>query len=191
VKKLLLVFILIGFVAVISLAFRPAEIYLPSLSYRVYYNHDTIIWNSIEESMVATVLRVVDGDTIEVITDGGTETLRLIGVDTPETVHPNKDVEFYGPEASAFTKTVLYEGRTIWLTFGEEKRGYYGRLLCYVWIYYKKAAFVHFNSMLILNGFSKAYLKYDFDLFFMEEFKKAQHWSEDMELGMWQREPGE
>ena len=60
----------------------------------------------------ATVTRVVDGDTLVVDIGGREERVRLIGVDTPETVHPQKPVEFFGKEASAFTKRMA-EGKTV------------------------------------------------------------------------------
>ena len=60
------------------------------------------------------VVKVVDGDTIKVKVGSTTETVRLIGVDTPETVHPNKPVEYFGKEASAFTKRMSY-GKIVWL----------------------------------------------------------------------------
>ena len=59
----------------------------------------------------AAVTRVVDGDTLKVEIAGQIETVRLIGVDTPETVHPRKPVEYFGKEASAFTKRMA-EGKT-------------------------------------------------------------------------------
>lgn len=61
-----------------------------------------------------TVTRVVDGDTIVVSISGREEKVRLIGVDTPETVHPNKPVEYFGKEASAFTRRTA-EGQG-WIT---------------------------------------------------------------------------
>ncbi len=61
----------------------------------------------------STVIRVVDGDTL--VLDGG-ERVRLIGVDTPETVHPTKPVEYFGREASAFTKRMA-EGQQVYLEY--------------------------------------------------------------------------
>jgi micrococcal nuclease len=80
------------------------------------------------------VLRAVDGDTLEVrLDDGDVETVRIIGVDTPETVKPDTPVQCYGPRASAFEhKTV--EGRRVRLLVGVEPRDVYGRLLAYVWV---------------------------------------------------------
>lgn len=80
------------------------------------------------------VVRAVDGDTLEVrLDDGEVETVRVIGVDTPETVKPDTPVQCYGPRASAFEhKTV--EGHRVRLLVGVEPRDYYGRLLAYVWV---------------------------------------------------------
>lgn len=77
------------------------------------------------------VTRVVDGDTIEVRLGGKGEDVRLIGVDTPETVKPGTPVQCFGPRASHFTKRLL-EGHTVRLVFGVERRDVYGRLLAYV-----------------------------------------------------------
>ena len=77
------------------------------------------------------VTRVVDGDTIEVRIGDRVEDVRLIGVDTPETVKPGTPVECFGPQASRFARRVL-EGRRVRLVFGAERRDAYGRLLAYV-----------------------------------------------------------
>jgi micrococcal nuclease len=74
--------------------------------------------------------RVVDGDTI-ILSNG--EKVRLIGVDTPETVRPNTPVEYYGKEASAFTKKMV-EGKPVRLEYDWQQRDKYGRLLAYVYL---------------------------------------------------------
>ncbi len=81
------------------------------------------------------VVRVVDGDTLEVRLDGdeGAEDVRLIGVDTPETVKPDAPVQCFGPQASAFQHRVA-EGRRLRLMVGVEPRDVYGRLLAYVYL---------------------------------------------------------
>src|SRR5512139_3444458 len=83
----------------------------------------------------AKVVRVVDGDTIKVKIGRVTETVRLIGVDTPETVHPNRPVEYFGREASTFTKRKA-QGKRVWLEDDPEctNRDRYGRLLRYVYL---------------------------------------------------------
>lgn len=81
----------------------------------------------------AEVIRAVDGDTIEVWVGADVEDVRLIGVDTPETVKPEAPVECFGPQASDFTHRLL-DGRTVRLVYGAERRDVYGRLLAYAYI---------------------------------------------------------
>ena len=95
------------------------------------------------------VTRVVDGDTIEVALGGGVEDVRLIGVDTPETVKPGEPVECFGPEASSFTSELL-EGETVLLVLDQERRDVYDRLLAYV---YLRDLFV--NAELIREGYAR------------------------------------
>ena len=80
----------------------------------------------------ATVIRVVDGDTVIArLRNGGLEKIRLLGVDTPEVVDPRKPVQCFGSEASAYTKSRL-TGRRVSLELDAEPRDKYGRLLAYV-----------------------------------------------------------
>ena len=97
----------------------------------------------------AYVLRVIDGDTIEVRIGGRREDVRLIGVDTPETVKPGTPVQCFGPQASHFTHRLL-EGKHVRLVFGVERRDIYGRLLAYVHL---RRRFV--NALLIRRGLAR------------------------------------
>jgi micrococcal nuclease len=101
------------------------------------------------ESATADVLRVIDGDTIEVDLDGRTEDVRYIGVDTPETVKPGEPVQCFGPEASAFNHE-LVEDRVVHLEFDAELRDDYGRLLAYV---FAGDRFV--NAELVEGGYAR------------------------------------
>jgi micrococcal nuclease len=74
------------------------------------------------------VVQTIDGDTIDVMLDGKKIRIRLLGVDTPETVHPLKSVEKFGKEASDFTRTTLM-GKSAWMTFDHELLDHYGRTL--------------------------------------------------------------
>ncbi len=96
------------------------------------------------------VTRVVDGDTIEVRLDGRAEDVRLIGIDTPETVKPDTPVQCFGPRASHFTKRLL-TGSRVRLVFGVERRDVYGRLLAYV---YLGRRFV--NPILVRRGLARS-----------------------------------
>lgn len=85
------------------------------------------------ERIGVAVTHVADGDTIGVSLEGRDEEVRLIGVDTPETVDPDEPVQCFGPQASAFTHELL-EGRRVELELGVERRDVYGRLLAYVYL---------------------------------------------------------
>jgi micrococcal nuclease len=96
------------------------------------------------------VSRVIDGDTIEVRLDGRDEDVRLIGVDTPETVKPDTPVQCFGPRASHFSKRSL-TGRRVRLVFGVERRDVYGRLLAYVHLDGR-----FFNPILVRRGLARS-----------------------------------
>ncbi len=131
----------------------------------------------------AKVLECIDGDTIRVKIENppagllDTETIRLIGVDTPETKHPNKPVERFGKEAAAFTRSFL-QGKTVFLAFDWDLRDAYKRLLAYVYVEGSC-----FNSYLILKGYAYAYVKYPFQ--FMEEFKQYEKQARSNKAGLW------
>ena len=102
-----------------------------------------------------TVVRVVDGDTVIVRGAGGRiEDVRLIGIDTPETVDPRKPVGCFGPEASAYAKHLL-TGRTVVLRYDRELHDRYGRFLAYVWLQGHGGGFV--NARLVELGYARAY----------------------------------
>ncbi len=96
-----------------------------------------------------TVVDVVDGDTIDVARGDDTDTIRLLGIDTPETHHPTKPVECFGPEASAFTDEQL-RGRSVRLEADIEGRDRYGRRLAYVIVDGER-----FNDELLRRGFAR------------------------------------
>jgi micrococcal nuclease len=100
----------------------------------------------------ARVTRVVDGDTVKVDLDGHSETLRLIGVDTPETVDPRRPVGCYGKEASNFTKSLLPAGTALHLERDVEERDRYGRLLVYV---YRTSDNLFVNAELARRGYAQ------------------------------------
>lgn len=80
----------------------------------------------------ALVVRVIDGDTVVVAVGGREENARLLGIDTPETVHPTTPVECFGPEASARLSALLPPDTPVRLELDEESRDHFGRLLVYI-----------------------------------------------------------
>jgi micrococcal nuclease len=118
-------------------------------------------WFSASQGDVLTgvVTRVTDGDTLQVTVAGEKRTVRLIGVDTPETVHPKKPVQFYGKEASNFTKTTL-TNKTVWLEYDVAPLDRYNRHLAYVWLTKPGGGEEGirrgmFNARLLLEGYGK------------------------------------
>lgn len=100
----------------------------------------------------ATVVRVVDGDTVDVRVGRHDETARLLGVDTPETVEPGAPVDCYGPEASDRTKELLPAGTAVRMERDVEARDRYGRLLVYL-VRVRDDLFV--NRSLLADGFAR------------------------------------
>ncbi|WP_430786557.1 thermonuclease family protein [Virgibacillus flavescens] len=126
----------------------------------------------------ATVTRVIDGDTIEISMNGTNEDVRLLLIDTPETVHPSKPVEAYGPEASQFVKEKL-TGEEVRVEVGKEERDKYGRLLAYVFIDGETI-----QEKLLRNGLARTAYLYN-DLTMLEEFHKVQETAISKEIGVW------
>lgn len=129
----------------------------------------------------ATVTRVVDGDTIEVDLNGAAEKVRLIGVDTPETVHPTLGQEPYGKEASDYTRQKL-TGKTVELEMDVQERDQYGRLLAYVWIDNEL-----FNEVLVSSGYAQV-ATYPPNIKYVDRFTAAQKQARDSRLGLWTSE---
>ena len=123
------------------------------------------------------VTRVIDGDTI--VLDGD-ERIRLIGVDTPETVHPQKPVEYFGKEASAFTRRMV-EGDRVRLEYGQggSREDRYGRTLAYVYLEDGRLL----NLEIIEGGFGHAYTRFPFSK--MEEFWAAERNARETGKGLW------
>ena len=130
---------------------------------------------------VATIVSVVDGDTIVLKVQSQTETVRLLGIDTPETVHPSKPIECFGPEASAFTKATLVKGSTVKLLRDVESRDRYQRLLVYLFL----ADGTLFNQLLIDRGFART-LSIEPNTAFASQFARHESNAKDRRVGLWQ-----
>src|SRR6478736_10164365 len=102
----------------------------------------------------ATVSRVVDGDTVWVRAGSRSLDVRLLGIDTPETVDPHRPVGCFGPEASAYAKHLLTGGR-VRLIYDHELHDRYGRFLAYVWLSGSRPLFV--NADLVRRGYARSY----------------------------------
>lgn len=126
------------------------------------------------------VASVIDGDTIVVNMNDRPETIRFIGVDTPETVHPSKPKECYGEEASKKTLEMLL-GKSVYLVPDPQTkdRDQYGRLLRFVFL--EDGTFV--NAKLIEGGFGFNYIYDPFQ--FMKEFDRLEKQAKSAKVGLW------
>jgi len=100
----------------------------------------------------AVVVGAVDGDTVLVRVGGDEVLVRLLGIDTPETKHPDKPVECYGPEASARSAALLPDGTPVRLERDMEARDRYDRLLAYV---FRASDGLFVNLVLAGEGFAR------------------------------------
>lgn len=128
-----------------------------------------------------SVVEVVDGDTVKLNINGKQETLRLIGLDTPETLDPRKPVQCFGKEASNKAKELL-NGKKVRLekdsTQGELDK--YGRTLAY--IYREDGLF--YNEFMIKAGYAHEYT-YNTPYKYQAQFKADEKYARENQLGLW------
>ncbi len=131
--------------------------------------------------LVCPVLRVIDGDTVVVRLNARETTIRLVGVDTPETVHPDKPVEAFGWQASAFTHKLL-DGGYVRVVFppDHERQDRYGRTLAYL---YRQPDDLFVNLEIVKHGYGHAYTRFPFDR--LEEFRAAEREAREARRGLW------
>lgn len=128
------------------------------------------------------VVRVVDGDTFIINYNGKEERVRLIGVDTPESVHPNEEKNTaFGKKVSNFSKEKL-TNKEVQIEFDVSQRDKYGRLLCYVYVDGQM-----YNKLLLEEGLAKV-ATYPPNIKYVEDFTKIQKEARENKKGMWQDE---
>ena len=127
------------------------------------------------------VTRVVDGDTVRVLIDGQDTAVRLIGIDTPETVAPNRPVECAGPEASVYAEQLM-SSQDVYLELDASQGTYdnYDRILAYVWL--EDALMV--NLAMIYAGLAEEYT-YDAPYTYQQVFQQAERDARDNLRGLW------
>jgi micrococcal nuclease len=137
------------------------------------------------ESRPCVVYKVIDGDTTHVKCNGRKEKLRLVGIDTPETKHPFKPIEYFGPQASARAKSLLPIGSQVWLGFGKRPRngrlprGKYRRVLAYLFMPNGKM----FNAQMVRQGYAFAMRRYPH--VYMQRFIRLENAAKRNNAGMW------
>ncbi|MGO1524027.1 MAG: thermonuclease family protein [Nesterenkonia sp.] len=134
------------------------------------------------DAEAATVVRVVDADTIVVERAGVEERVRLLNIDTPETVHPNEEVECGGPQASERISELVEPGDVVVLEFDQEVRDQYDRLLAGVYV-----DDVFINERLAREGWGEP-AHYAPNDRFLEQIEAAWESAEAEEVGVFSQE---
>ena len=135
-----------------------------------------------ENEVLITILNVIDGDTVDIDIDGNTERVRLIGVNTPETKHPTKPIECFGPEASAYLTQLLPKGTHVRIERDIEARDRYGRMLLYL---YRASDNLFINLDLVLRGYGTP-MSIEPNIFHRNDFVHAAALAETTNVGLWQ-----
>lgn len=125
-----------------------------------------------------TVTKVIDGDTVEVQIGEKVEKVRMLLVDTPETVHPNKPVQPYGKEASEFTKKLLLN-KEVKLEKDKEDRDQYQRLLRYIYVDSQSV-----QEQLLSKGFARVVI-YPPNTKYAQKYQKIQDQAKSKKIGIW------
>ena len=127
------------------------------------------------------VIKVTDGDTIKVSISGYRFSVRPIGIDTPETVHPTKPIGCFGPESSDYAKDLL-GGSSVYLEYDKSQAPFdrYKRILAHVWTEDKKL----YASQAIANGFGFEYT-YDADYKYKQLYLDDQSQAKANSTGLW------
>ena len=156
----------------------------PKNSYKEYSFSKEVPKNSVK----AILERVVDGDTMKLKLDetGEIITLRLLLVDTPESVKKGVDPQPYSIEASNFTKSTLLSGDTVYIEYDEgDKTDKYGRHLGYLWFYSNdNSNWQIFNEKLISEGYARVGYIYS-QKKYLNELYKAQQYAKSNKLNIW------
>ncbi len=127
---------------------------------------------------VVSVTRVIDGDTLEV---SGGETVRLIGIDTPETKHPSRPVECFGAQATEHATALMGPGTNVRLVYDVERTDRYGRTLAYI---YRASDGLFVNLEMARDGFAVT-ATYPPNVAHVEEFLAAEREARSNNRGLW------
>lgn len=128
----------------------------------------------------AIIVKVVDGDTIKVELNNKIETVRLLLIDTPESVKPNTPAQPFGKEASDFMKKTLIKDTVVDIERGNPDRDKYGRLLAYVWLDGE-----NINKKLISEGYARIAYVNPPNTKYLNEFRKEEQKARNKKLRIW------
>ncbi len=140
--------------------------------------------NFVSAKEKVTFSKCVDGDTIKVLINGKENTIRMLAIDTPESVHPTKGTEYYGKESSEYTCNKVSNANKIELEYdnNSDKKDKYDRVLAWIWV-----DDILLQDELVKNGYAEvAYLYGDYK--YTNTLKDHQAVAEASKIGIWNEE---
>lgn len=171
-------------ILVLAILFIAASIYFSSDNKTEFdnsQNTETANQTELKQDNLYKIIRVIDGDTIIVEINSRKEKIRLLGINTPESVDPRRPVECFGIEASDKAKEILAGGNVRLETDSTaSEKDKYGRLLRYVFL----EDGTNFNRMMISEGYAYEYT-YDLPYKYQSEFKQAEKEARENKKGLW------
>lgn len=129
----------------------------------------------------AEIVEIIDGDTFVVKTyDDVIEKVRLLLIDTPESVHPKEEKQLFSEEILEYIESIVQKGDKITLELGEKERDKYGRLLAYVWVNN-----INLNKQLVEKGYARVAYVEEPNTKYLEEFIQAENVAKENKCNIW------
>ncbi|KTD86135.1 thermonuclease family protein [Paenibacillus etheri] len=182
-KICLAIILLLGTATGCTIAEQSTPDQVPSITTSSTPKSDANTKNTEEDNrrlLDAKVTRVVDGDTMKLTIDGKKETVRLLLVDTPESVNPNiPEPQPFAIEASNFAKKMLTD-KDVQIELDVSERDKYGRLLCYLYIDGKM-----FNEILLEQGYARVAYVFAPNTKYVDQFRAIQDKAREQGIGIW------
>ena len=135
----------------------------------------------VNEKELVTFSKCVDGDTARFMIKGEERIVRFLAIDTPESVHPDKEVELFSKDASGYTCDAIKNASEIYLEYdgNSDKEDKYGRVLAFVYVDGELL-----EEKLIENGFAKVAYIYG-DYAHVDELREAEERAKNKKIGIW------
>lgn len=141
------------------------------------------------QSATGVIMRVVDGDTVDIWVNNELQRVRIIGLDTPETVDPRKKIQCFGKEAFARAKELMPAGSEVILELDSTQDTFdkYDRLLAHIFVHLDDESDVSFALQMIAEGFAKHYI-YKVPSMYAKDYEYAEITAKTNWLGLWSPE---
>lgn len=132
-----------------------------------------------------SLVRVIDGDTLVTATNKGHEVIRLLLIDSPESVHPDKPSQPFANEATQFVKDIIDQSTYLFLERGSPEHDIYGRTLGYLWYKDPDDTYNNLNFKIVKEGFAYVNLFDDSNAKYLDNLYQAENYAQKKKLNIW------